>query len=107
MEESQAIDNIVRIFRKYALPRRSEGGRFLDFPGEFEITFLYKGRDVIRIPKIRKCAITGIDLKYGEEIFATMKPDAAGFVSPTKITMDLSFDELELLVQQTVDEHGA
>jgi hypothetical protein len=106
-EESKSIDSIVRMFRRYAHPRRSEGGRFLDFPAEFNITFLYRNQEIIRIPKIRKCALKGINLTYGENTFTATKPDTNGMVSPTKIVMELEFSELELLVQQSVDDHGA
>lgn len=106
--ETQAIENIVRQFRKYALPRRSEGGRFLDFPGEFDISFLYNNREVIQIPKIRKCALVGIDLSYGpDDVFVALRPDERGYINPSMVKMDLTFSELELLTQQAVDDHGA
>lgn len=105
--EARSIDNIVRMFRKFSHPKRSEGGRFLDFPAEFGISFLYQNQENIRLPKIRKCALTGINLNYGENTFTTTKPDAQGMVNPTKITMELEFSELELLTQQSIEEQGA
>lgn len=104
--ESMAVDNICKTFRRYAHPRRDSTGLFLDFPAEFNITFLYKNEEVIRIPKIRKCALSSINITYGEDVFTATKVDTQGKVSPTKITMSLDFEELELLNQQTIDDHG-
>jgi len=105
--EAVAIDNITRIFKQYAHPKRSAGGRFLDFPAEFGISFLYQNKENIRLPKIRKCALTGINLVYGENTFTATKPDAMGVVSPTKVTLELEFSELEILTQQSITEQGA
>jgi hypothetical protein len=106
-EEAYEINEIVTTFRKYAHPLRSEGGRYLDYPAEFNISFLYNNKENIRIPKIRKCALVGINLTYGEVIFTTTKPDDEGMVNPTRINMELEFSELELLTQQSITEQGA
>lgn len=106
-KEASEINEIVTNFRKYALPYRSEGGRYLDYPAEFNIAFLYNNKETIRMPKIRKCALTGINLTYGEAVFTTTKPDQEGYVNPTKINMELEFSELEILTQQSVTEQGA
>lgn len=106
-KEAVAIDNITTMFRKYAHPKRAEGGRFLDFPAEFSISFLHKQNESIRMPKIRKCALAGINLNYGENTFTTTKADANGMVTPTKIVMELEFEELEILTQQSITEQGA
>jgi hypothetical protein len=105
--EAVTIDNITRIFRQYAHPKRSSGGRFLDFPAEVGVSFLYQNKENIRLPKIRKCAITGINLIYGENTFTTTKPDPTGVVSPTKVTLELELSELEILTQQSITEQGA
>ena len=106
-EEASAISDITTMFRKYAHPKRSEGGRYLDFPAEFGITFLHRNKESIRMPKIRKCALTGISMTYGENTFTATKPDSKGMVNPTKITMELEFSELEILTQQSIEEQGA
>lgn len=103
-EEALVIENIVTTFRKYALPHRSQEGRFLDFPAEFNLTFLHRNRENIRMPKILKCALTGINLNYGETTFTATQTDSLGMVSPTKITMELEFSELEILTQQRVEQ---
>lgn len=105
--EAQSIDNIIRVFKAYGHPKKSPAGRFLDFPAEFDISFLYQNKENIRLPKIRKCALTGINLMYGENTFTTTKPDPLGMVNATKVTLDLEFTELEILTQQSITEQGA
>lgn len=106
-KEANAIHNITTLFRKYAHPKRSSGGRFLDFPAEFNIAFLYQQKENIRMPRIRKCALKGINLNYGETTFTSTRPDSDGKVNPTKMTMELEFSELEILTQQSITEQGA
>ena len=106
-KEAMAINTISTMFRTYAHPKRSAGGRFLDFPAEFGIAFLYKQQENIRLPKIRKCSLAGINMSYGENTFTSTKPDADGKVNPTKVVMELEFAELEILTQQSVTEQGA
>jgi hypothetical protein len=100
--EAVIIERIVNTFKLYAHPNRSKGGRFLDFPAEFQIEFLYKNAEVIRMPKIMKCALTSISTDYGEKTFTSTIVDSEGKVSPTKIKLNLEFSELELLTRERI-----
>ena len=100
--EAVNIEKIIKTFKLYAHPNRSAGGRFLDFPAEFQIEFLYKNAQVIRMPKIMKCALTEISTDYGEKFFTSTIVDSEGKVSPTKIKLQLEFSELELLTRDRI-----
>lgn len=106
-EEAITIEKIVNTFKMYAHPERSEGGRYLNFPAEFQIEFLYKNADAIRMPKIMKCALTSISTDYGEATFTTTVIDSGGKVSPTKVKLSLEFSELELLTRERIARDGA
>lgn len=106
-EEAITIEKIVNTFKMYAHPDRSDGGRYLNFPAEFQIDFLYKNADAIRIPKIMKCALTSISTDYGEATFTTTVIDSGGKVSPTKVKLSLEFSELELLTRERIVRNGA
>jgi hypothetical protein len=94
---------IINTLKYYAHPSTSGAGRFLDYPAEFNIKFLY-GTEINKyMPFILKCALTGIKVKYGEDsVMSTFMPDAMG-VAPTKIHLELSFDELEVLTRDRFD----
>jgi len=103
--EAVVVREIVQTFRQYAHPSRTAGGRFLNFPAEFNLTFLYKNsEDIIAVPKIKKCALTSINIDYGESsIFTGHKPDFSGKVNATQVKMTLEFAELEMLARQEIE----
>jgi hypothetical protein len=91
----------VNILKFFAHPKRSEGeGRFLDYPAEFQIYFLQgDGKNNAYMPYIFKCALKDIKVSYGEEtVFSTFESDDFG-ASPTKMKLDLTFSELEILTR--------
>jgi hypothetical protein len=101
-EEMQTCHEIIGLLKYYAHPKRSEGnGRLLDYPAEFGISFLMGDGTVNGyLPQILKCALKSISVKYGEDTaFATFTQDAFG-AAPTKITMSLTFSELEILTRE-------
>jgi hypothetical protein len=107
-QEAKSVDMIVRKFRQYSHPKRSRDGRFLDFPAEFDITFLFNNEEIIRVPKIRKCALTGIDVKYGEQKFFSgfklaSTDGKSTVVHPTLVRMSLDFEELSILTREEID----
>lgn len=108
-EEALNVYKIVQTFRRYAYPKRNPSGRFLDFPAEFDLTFLYQNKNMnqpIAIPKIKKCAIKGIKVDYGENVFVAHKPDPARGMPdamPTKVKLNIQFSELSILARQEIE----
>lgn len=101
-QEMQTCHEIIGLLKYYAHPKRSEGnGRLLDYPAEFGISFLMGDGTVNGyLPQILKCALKSISVKYGEDTtFTTFSQDAFG-AAPTKITMSLTFSELEILTRE-------
>lgn len=98
-EELMNCYAIINTFKYYAHPATSGAGRFLDYPAEFNIKFVYGDKINKYMPFIFKCALTGIKVKYGEDsVMSTFEEDSMG-VAPTKIQLELSFDELEILTR--------
>lgn len=93
---------IINMFKYYAHPATSGAGRFLDYPAEFEIKFIQQDRVNGYLPYIFKCALTGIKVTYGEDtVMSTLMDDVEDPLGapPTKIKMELTFDELEILTR--------
>ena len=100
-EEMQTCHEIIGLLKYYAHPKRSDGtGRLLDYPAEFGISFLMANGTLNGyLPQILKCALKSISVKYGEDTtFTTFREDDFG-AAPTKITMSLTFSELEILTR--------
>lgn len=100
-EEVQHIHRIINTLKYYAHPQRSSSGRFLDYPAEFKITFMENdGTENFYLPIIQKCALSGIRVKYGDDAtYSVFTRDISGS-PPTKVTMELTFSELEILTRE-------
>ena len=102
-KEVEEVYAIIRTLKRYALPSRALGGRFLDFPAEFRVTYVNTDRENLYLYRIARCALTDITVKYGTNPFTTFKPDEVG-AAPTKIELSISFSELEILTQERIDQ---
>ena len=104
-KEMSEVYDIIKLFKKYSMPKRTDGGRFVDFPAEFLITFYYNGNINSYLPKIFKCACTKVDVKYGNDagpfvVFATPGDKGA---PPVQLRMDLSFTETQILTRDEIE----
>lgn len=105
-EEAINMYTIIHTLRRYAHPQRNPAGRYLEFPSEVNLTFLYKAEDMkeaIAIPKIKKCAIKNIKVDYGENIFAAHKKLSNGLIVPTKAKLSLQLSELAILSREEIE----
>ena len=101
--ETEDVYNIIETFKKYSHPKRStDAGRMLDYPAEFKLTFYYGPNENRYIPRLARCALTKVQLNYGEKPFSTFRPNSKG-AAPTKIKMDLDFTELNILTQAEIE----
>lgn len=105
-QELLSVYNIITNLKKYALPKRAgdKAGRLIEYPAEFKIRFYHNGVENLFLPKIARCALKDVSLVYGDEPFTTFAPEAGFGAAPTKIDMNLSFEELEILTQDRVDQ---
>lgn len=106
--ELHSVYKILQILKYYSHPKRSEGsGRFLDYPAEFQISFVMpNGKLNEYLPIIHKCVLTNIKVRYGEDaVFSTIEVDKGG-APPTKLEVELTFSELEILTRERfADNH--
>ncbi len=102
-KEVEEVYSIIRTFKRYSLPSRSYGGRFLDYPAEFRLTFVNTDKENLYLSRMTRCALTGITVSYGTNPFTTFRPDEEG-AAPTQVEMSLSFSEMEILTQDRIDQ---
>jgi len=105
-QELISVYNIITTLKKYALPKRAadKAGRLIEYPAEFKIRFYHNGIENQFLPKIARCALKDVALTFGDEPFTTFAPMGNFGAAPTKIDMTLSFEELEILTQDRVDQ---
>lgn len=95
--ESHLIDQIIKKFRKIALPG---GGAFLGYPGEVLIE--YVGHCKRWLPKFKPSVITALDVNYtGQGFYAGM---VNGFPAETVLTLEFTENVLVFREDITVGE---
>ena len=96
-EETEAVHQIIRIFRYNAAPRL-QSRRYMDAPGEFEIKFFSNGKENPYLPKLRRVVCTNIDYKYGNDGVFRAFDDGA----PAEVSISLQFQEVEQLHKEHI-----
>jgi hypothetical protein len=96
-KESQAIDNLLRLFRFHMLPEFKEnvgnGNAFLLYPSSFDIVFWQDGAPNPYIPRVATCALTQMDTNYTPTNGYIRMVDGA----PQSYSLSLSFMEMSIL----------
>lgn len=111
-DEVETVDKIIKLFKFHMLPERPQDasiGRYLVFPSEFEIHYMYKGVENTWLPFISSCVLTNMEVDYGPGgQFQTFRPlpTASGESSPPPnvIQMTLSFKETEIMTKEKIME---
>jgi len=104
-DESQLINEIIRVFKFHAFPFLQANGYFYEMPAEFHIKY-YKvdetGATIENtfLNRIGACALTEVNVDYTAAGVASFHEDG----SPTHINLSLTFSEMEVLTQQHINE---
>lgn len=106
--EAETCRRIIELFRTHAAPSLEETtsfGQYWQFPSEFDITFLSNGVENRFLNKVSTCALTNIVVDYtasGE--WAALRDTSGIGAPPVFATMSLTFQELELMSRQRIEE---
>ena len=104
-DERDDVQKIIRMFRFHMAPElRSGHNMFMTLPSEFDIYYMYQAEDGRCSEndfynKISTCVLTGCSTDYTP---GGVHSHADG--SPVKITMNLTFTEMDMITKQMVDE---
>ena len=106
-DETKTIDKIIYEFKRAMTPafknEASGNVRELNFPEMFSIAYMHQNVENQYINKIGRCFLESCDVSYGGERFVTFEPNEKG-APPNKITMALSFREIEIVDQAKIDK---
>ena len=100
-KESQSMQNIIKKLRMYAAPEMNTASRyFYNSPAEFIIKFYHKGQENDKIPKIRRCVLTGIDANF------TPTGEWSTFSNghPVSCQLMLNFKEMEIIHRKLIED---
>ena len=103
-DERDDAQEIIQLFRFHMAPELQGGqSRFLTLPSEFDIHYMYIGKDGTNSEndyynKIATCVLETCEVDYTPE-----KVTSFADGSPTKITMNLTFKETETLTKDKIN----
>ena len=107
-KEQETVNSIVKLFKFHMLPERVQGqsiGRHLLFPSEFEIQYMFQGKENKFYPFVKPCVLTNMSVDYGPGGETQhFRPDENGNPGPIETNMTLSFTETEILTKESVVE---
>jgi len=111
-KEALEVQNIIDRLRFHQAPEvlKQGNGFFLVPPSEFDITFMYNGKENPNIPKISTCVLESIDTDYAPNGFSAYEiPGQAatkgGTGMPVGIGLDLSFTETEIITKNSYNPY--
>lgn len=100
-KESQSMQNIIKRLRMYAAPEMNTASSyFYNSPAEFIIKFYHKGKENDKIPKIRRCVLTGIDANF------TPTGEWSTFSNghPVSCQLTVNFREMEIIHRKLIED---
>ena len=98
--ELENVMKIIQKFKYYMHPENDENKLFLEYPSEFEIEYRYRGRRNEYLNKISNCALTDLDISYGNQDSYTSFKDTRG--APSEINVRMKFTELETMTNDRI-----
>lgn len=103
--EVRVVDDIVRTFKFHAAPERMYGekvGRHFRMPAEFDIFYMYQGKQNKWYPMIHSCVCNKVDVSYGPGGEAQHFRPVDGSPAPTETNMTLEFTETEVMTKDMI-----
>jgi|TARA_R110001606_G_scaffold396060_3_gene569486 hypothetical protein len=109
--EVRTVDNIIKLFKFHMLPERvqdQEIGRHLIFPSEFEVYYMFQGKENTWYPFTAGSVLKSMDVDYGPggetQHFRPIETGNGAAPPPTEINMTLNFQENEIMTKEKIVE---
>lgn len=114
-QEAAEVQRIIDRFRYHQAPeiKKNSGGYFLIPPSEFDIKFMYFGKENPNIDKISTCVLTSINVDYTKlgsfvtyEVQGENEPQLGRTGMPVGIGLTLSFKETQIFTKEYYNPEG-
>ena len=103
-DETMEVQQIIQLFRFHMAPEMQQANsRYLTLPSEFDIHYMFKGKDGQGrendyFNRITTCVLVSVDVNYTPNGVRSFEDG-----SPTQIQMGLSFRETEILTKEKIN----
>ena len=104
-DETMEVQQIIQLFRFHMAPEMQQANsRYLTLPSEFDIHYMFKGKDGNGrendyFNRITTCVLTSVDVNYTPNGVRSFEDG-----SPTQIQMTLTFRETEILTKEKINQ---
>ena len=104
-DETMEVQQIIQLFRFHMAPEMQQANsRYLTLPSEFDIHYMFKGKDGQGrendyFNRITTCVCTSVDVNYTPNGVRSFEDG-----SPTQIQMGLTFRETEILTKEKINQ---
>ena len=114
--EATEVQKILDRLRFHQAPeiKANSGGMFLIPPSEFDIKFMYNGKENPNIDKVSTCVLTDIQVDYAKtggftayEVEGENTPSLGRTGMPVGIGLSLTFMETQILTKEYYNKGGA
>lgn len=96
-QESEAVRQIIKLFKYHMHPEVSNQKLFFIYPSEFQITYYYGSDKNMYFHQFAPCLLESMEVSYGGEQFASFDDG-----NPVEVNMALTFRETEILTKQMI-----
>jgi hypothetical protein len=96
-QEANNIQAIIRTFKFHMHPELSASKLFFIYPSEFEISYIFQGKENEFFHKFKPCVLESMDVTYGGEQYSSFTDGR-----PTEVNLSLTFKETEILTKSQV-----
>ena len=95
--EAKNIKAIIDTFKFHMHPELSASKLFFIYPSEFEISYVFQGKENEYFHKFKPCVLESMDVTYGGEQYSSFTDGR-----PTEVNLSLTFKETEILTKAQV-----
>jgi len=96
-QEAKNIQAIIKTFKFHMHPELSTNKLFFIYPSEFEISYIFEGKENEYFHKFKPCVLESMDVTYGGEQYSSFTDG-----KPTEVNLSLTFKETEILTKSQV-----
>lgn len=101
-KEADSLLDIIKQIRFYAAPELTKGNLYYIVPAEFEIRFIFNGKENDRINKIDRCVLRNVSVNYTPK--GKWSPNTDG--TPSELQFTMEFVERTTMVRQKIQSEN-
>ena len=96
-KEAEQVKAIIDRFKFHMHPELSTNKLFFIYPSEFEISYIFEGKENQYFHKFKPCVLESLDVSYGGDLYSSFTDG-----KPTEVVLSMLFRETEILTKAQV-----